>query len=462
MKKEKIYNREQKKLFLKVYFLILTSIAFLRFPDITNEMKYLIITNQMLQNKNYFILKYFGELYPDKPPFYFWGIGFFIHFFKSEYYSLSLIFGGIIFLYLQCKLTYDFLKKNWNKDTALEIFILQATLPFLFSISLVLRMDMIMSCSILASIYSFFNLYYGKKELKRGNISKIYVFMLLGFFIKGFAAILIPVSTILFFLIFEKRVDFLKKIKFLQGIFSCFAIILIGIFLIVFFNGDINYLKMIFRQEIIGRVFKSKSHIRPFYFYIKNLVYTTLPIMPFLFIGFYKKIKKIKRFKSWKKIDKISFSILIPNLIIFSVISGKLDIYLLPLYPAMIIIAVRYIEVAYIRKKIKIYKILSGMGVVIVFILGIILPWYNENYTLLPVANYLKDSPKIYSYKFKEGRNLEIYLKNKVNNVENINEIKDKESSICFTRKKEYFELMGKNIEKIFSNKKYVIFKIKK
>lgn len=458
--REKTYNREQIKLFLKVYFLILIVIAFFRFPDIKNEMKYLVIAKEMLQDKSYFILKYFGEIYPDKPPVYFWGIGFFMRFFQSEYYPLSLIFGGVAFLYLQCKITYDFFKKMWNKDMALEVFILQATLPFLFGVSLVLRMDMMMSCCILISIYSFFNIYYKKVEITKWNIIKIYLFIILGVFIKGFAALLIPISTILFFLILEKNIEFLKKIKFLQGILGCIGAILGILVLISFISQDINYLNLLFGQEIVGRVVKSKSHIRPFYFYIKNLLYTTLPIMPFLFIGFYKKVKKIKRFKGWKPIDKIIFSILIPNLVLFSLISGKLDIYLLPLYPAMIIIAARYIEVAWTGKKIKIYRVLSKIGIVAMIISGVMMPWYNENYTLKPIINHLEGSPRIYSYKFKDSRNLKIFLDSEIINLDNIESVKNKEEAIFLTRKKEYLELIDKNAEKVFENKKYIIFMI--
>ena len=56
------------KLFFIVYFILILTASFVRFPDIKNELKYFIIVDQLIENKEYIILKYFNELYPDRGP----------------------------------------------------------------------------------------------------------------------------------------------------------------------------------------------------------------------------------------------------------------------------------------------------------------------------------------------------------------------------------------------------------
>lgn len=453
------YINEDRKLWITVYFLLLVLITFLRFPDIRNELKYLVISKNILEEKSFFILKYFNEIYPDKPPLYFWGLATGIKLFNSDVYPLALIIGGILPLYLQAKICSNLLKKEWNKFAAKEFFLLYITFPYVVGVSLVLRMDMLMSVCILISLSTFFQSYYERKKIKKIIFFKIYGFILLGILIKGFAALMIPVISILSFLIIEKNLKFLKKIKFLQGILVIISVILFLFLNLYFFNTNgKEYINLVFFQETIGRVVHSKAHIRPVYFYIKNILFTTLPIMPFFILGITKQFKRIKKIKTWKKIDKIAFCVFFPNFIAFSLISGKLDIYLLPLYPFIVIIAMRFIEVGWSGTKNNIYKKIEILSLIFILLCATAQPWYNENYSLKPCLKYLIGSRKVYSYKFNDSKNLVFFLNTQIKTV-NKDEIKKKrKGDIFITRKKDYYDLLGEKIDKLYENKKYVIF----
>ena len=61
-------NKPYRKYYLFIifiYFIIFIPLAFFRYPDARNELKYFVVTDDMIQAKNYLILKYFSELYPD-------------------------------------------------------------------------------------------------------------------------------------------------------------------------------------------------------------------------------------------------------------------------------------------------------------------------------------------------------------------------------------------------------------
>ncbi|MGL4254002.1 MAG: ArnT family glycosyltransferase, partial [Fusobacteriaceae bacterium] len=80
MKFFKLENSDSKKAYLYLgilYMILFIPLIFLRYPDLRNEFKYLIIAQDMIDSKNYLIMRYFGELYPDKPPIYFWILIFF-------------------------------------------------------------------------------------------------------------------------------------------------------------------------------------------------------------------------------------------------------------------------------------------------------------------------------------------------------------------------------------------------
>ena len=79
-------------IFTFIYILIFVPIIILRFPDIRNEIKYFLITDTIIESKNFFILKYINELYPDKPPLYF-----FILYIIKKYFGKYFIQGAIVF-----------------------------------------------------------------------------------------------------------------------------------------------------------------------------------------------------------------------------------------------------------------------------------------------------------------------------------------------------------------------------
>ncbi|MGL4867215.1 MAG: ArnT family glycosyltransferase, partial [Cetobacterium sp.] len=105
-------------LFFISYFIIILGITFLRAPDLRNELKYFLITDQMIENKSFIILKYFNELYPDKPPIYFWILATIRMISKEYFYPLSLIFGSVIPAGVTGFISFKISKLFWNEKMA--------------------------------------------------------------------------------------------------------------------------------------------------------------------------------------------------------------------------------------------------------------------------------------------------------------------------------------------------------
>lgn len=328
-------NVTEKKYFylMMILFFVLCGISFLRYPDLRNEMKYFVVLSEMLQNKEYLILSYLGELYPDKPPLYFWILGVIKAVFDKEIYPVALILAGIIPLYIEAIL----LKKIFKTYLVPLIFL---TLSFSSGASLVLRMDTLMSMFITVAIVNFYLAYeeyklYPEKDVELKYFLLIFISIGLAILVKGGGGAVVPLLTIIFFTYLNKERDFLKKLKIKKGILIVISIVLIWFISIYFSKNGKEYLSLMLGKQTVGRVVNSYAHKRPIFYYLKNIFLTTMPFgIPFL-TGIALYLKDFKNVKGWNSLEKLSIAWIIPSFIFFSFISGKLDIYLLPIYPGI-------------------------------------------------------------------------------------------------------------------------------
>lgn len=257
--------------FILIYLLIFLPIAILRFPDIRNEIKYFIITDNILNSGNWFILKYFSELYPDKPPLYFWLLSFLKIHFNENFMQSAVIAGSVIPSFLIVVLSYDLFAKLEDEKTGFIIAMSLCSVPFFIGTSVFLRMDMLMTFFIFMALYKFFKIYYGIIKNNFYNILMIYFYITLAILTKGMAGFMVPVVTIIIFLILEKRINFLKSIYFSQGILFIFEIIFLWLGIVWFQPEGKEYVSLLLGRETVGRVIKSKAHIKPFYYYLEML-----------------------------------------------------------------------------------------------------------------------------------------------------------------------------------------------
>ena len=319
-----------------VLFLIL---PFLRVPDLRNEMKYLDIVQEIVDKKSYWILHYHGELYPDKPPLYFWLLTVIYKIFgKDSLFPLSLIFLTYLpflsILGLACW-QLNYLKKEW-KDKFLSY---SFTIPYLMGLSIFLRMDMLMTFFITLSLSLFIYFYFNRNKINNIKLFFLYLSIFLGIFTKGALGGILPILIIYIFLYLENNLKFFNMLHWKNGIL--FLVFFLSIWLIILYfqpNGT-EYIKLLLGKQTIGRAYKSYSHARPFYYYFIYLPLTFFPYGIFYIYGFFKYLTNLERRKTWTLFERWAFSWSIPPFIFLSIISGKLQIYLLPLYIGMIFLS---------------------------------------------------------------------------------------------------------------------------
>ena len=482
------------KNFLKItfiYILVFIPIILIRYPDIRNEIKYFVIADNMIETKNFLILKYFSELYPDKPPLYFWLFAFIKKYFGNNFIPLAAGLGSTLPSYLITVMSYSLFSKIKDEKTGFMISLILCTMPFFIGTSVFLRMDMMMSFFIFMALSHFFNIYYDFYKKTFINISAVYLFIFLGIFTKGIAGFIVPISIIFSFLILEKNINFLKKIHFGKGILSIIFLIGLWIYFIFLMPEGKNYISLMLGQETVGRIIKSKAHIQPFYYYFIRLPLLTFPYEIFLFGGIISYLKNMKHCSTWTPLEKIGFVWTVIPLILFSFASGKLDIYLLPVFPGITVTIYNFIikikDTEAGNKIIKASMILSVLPLILnkifneennfykkifMFLIAVIILFtgagqcmkiYNEKFTLKPIKQIIETSGKNpLAYKFPDFKNMETELKKSVALVSDKNEfinLENFKNIIVISRIKYENDLKNiPNLKLIFRNKNYAVY----
>lgn len=316
--------------FMKNYVYLILFLLFLPliyFRDFTpnNELRYLSIAEEALQNGNLFTFSDHGIPYADKPPLYLWLIMLGKSLF-GEYHmwflSLFSLIPALLILYVMDKWTAPFLSQGRLSSQLMLI-----TSGFFTGSAIVLRMDMLMCLFIVLSLFTFYRLYEGSSQKKNKILLPVYIFLAL--FTKGPVGLLLPLLSIAVFLLLQKR---LQKFPLYFG--GRQWLILLGLcagwFLAIYAEGGSSYLRNLLFHQTFDRAVQAFHHQEPFYYYLLALWYALAP-----WSLFYVLILLTALFKRNIRtpLEKFYLTIIVVTFVMLSVFSSKLAIYLLPAFP---------------------------------------------------------------------------------------------------------------------------------
>ena len=300
-----------------------------------NELRYLSIADETLENDHVFILTNHGEPYADKPSLYIWLImlskilfGHYSMFFLS---FLSLI-PAFITVAVMDKWIFEDDRKN-SLDRMAMAFMLCSSGLFLV-LTFYLRMDMMMTMFIMLALYSFHLMYSGRGNPKLQSwLMPLWIFLAL--FTKGPVGLLVPILTIIIFLIVKKEP---RKIGRYIG-FKTLGVIA-GLCLLWFLGvlaepGGKEYLYDLTIHQTFGRAVNSFHHNRPFYYYFKNIWLIVFPYTILVFAVITAALFSKKKMKTGPKSDNEVIMLIgfWATFAFLCIISSKLILYLMPMVP---------------------------------------------------------------------------------------------------------------------------------
>lgn len=318
---------KNKKIFIFIIMALLVYPLFF-FRDLTpdNELKYISIVTEALDKGNIFAFYNHGIPYADKPPLYFW----IIMMVKNITGSYSVPVIGIFSLLPALLIL--IVMSRWSsselneEDQTLASGMLFTTSIFLGG-GLVLRMDMLMTLFIVLALYSFYRCYIGIGKSWEPYLVWVWIFLAL--FTKGPLGLLVPIVSIAVFLSTEKKLSKINNYLPIWGFFMMVGMAVIWLAL-VYFEGGKDYLYNLTVKQTVGRGVNSFKHKRPFYYYFTGSLTSFLPWSLFYFSTF---ILGVKYRKNAGVLEKFFRAVVVSTFIMLSLISSKLEIYLLPVYP---------------------------------------------------------------------------------------------------------------------------------
>ena len=318
----------------------LALVPLMLFRDFTpdNELRYLSIADEAIRNGTFFTFTNHGMIYADKPPLYFWFI-MFAKFLLGKHYMLLLSMISLIPALIIVH-TMDKWIKHTNQEMRLTGGLMLLSCGLFLGMTIILRMDMLMCMFITLALHSFYEmLTIRSNSKKKSYLFPIYIFFAL--FSKGPIGLLIPLFSTITFLVLTKRWRSIGKY---WGI-KTWGILLIGCtiwFICVYVEGGTSYLNNLLFHQTVDRAVNSFHHKQPPYYYLISVWYSMLPWSIFIIGSIIAAI--------WKKKIRLEFqffflSIIATTFIILSLISSKIDVYLLPIFPFAVYLTISLSEI---------------------------------------------------------------------------------------------------------------------
>ncbi|NMB37664.1 MAG: glycosyl transferase [Bacteroidales bacterium] len=409
---EKKQQREQTIRFV-IYLLILLPLMLQRDITPNNELKYLSIADESLRDGHFFTMYNHGEVYADKPPLYIWIVIFFKWLLGSHNTFILALF-SLIPAFVTLAVFNRWCGKELNDKYMIAAELAMMTTVYFIGGAIVLRMDMLMTMFITLAMFTFWRIYKGDERKRLKILFPLYIFMAI--FSKGPVGIMIPLLCIPVFLLIEGE---FKSIGRYWGwrTWLILALLCGGWWLGVWLEGGKEYLHNLLFHQTVNRAVDSFHHKAPFWYYGYTIWYAmgpwsllTIPVIVWALI------KKMKM----STLVKFMLSVAGSFLLIMSIVSSKLAIYIMPIftfitYPAFILLQnsgkPRFAEGA---RKVVTYG--AAGFLTIFFIAGLIIPRFNYRIGFRDAAREALEVAQANSitrfgyYDLRSAENMDVYL----------------------------------------------------
>lgn len=332
------------KLLFVFLFVIVCLSPLMALRDFTpaNELRYLNIVDEAIENGNVFAFTNQGRPYADKPPLYFWLMMLCrLVFGTHSMYALSLLslVPALGTVWIMDRWLRAELGERWGGGESVAYALMLATTGLFLGVSVFLRMDMLMCFFIVLALFTFYRMYTGKGDYRKLSwLFPVYIFLAL--FTKGPVGLLVPPLSVVVFLAAEGRI---KECGRYLGwkTWSVLAGLSVLWFLGVLLDGGTAYLNNLLFHQTIDRAVNAFHHKEPFWFYFMSVWYVVMPyallLVPVFVAGLFGKTRK-------GTAEKLFLCVIATTLLMLSVFSSKLTIYMLPVFPFLVYLLPLYLR----------------------------------------------------------------------------------------------------------------------
>ncbi len=304
----------------------------LTFPD---ELRYAEVSREMLESGNWVLPSFNYQVYSDKPPLFFWMMAASMK--LLGVHILSAMLPSFISAILTILMTYLLGKEMFHREVGLYgAWILSTFLLFIFMAQLV-RMDMTLTLLVTSALYLFYRALREKGHALRLALTG-YLCTGIALLTKGPVGLMLPMVIILSYLYFKKEMGKITNLYPVRGFLIVAALALLWI-IPAGLEGGKAYLQEILLTQSAGRVIGSFAHAKPVYYYLIYFPFLFVPWSLYLLLYFDPGLRA--KLSEDKENNLFLLCWVLGTLLFFSLVSGKIIIYLLPLTPALALLIAR-------------------------------------------------------------------------------------------------------------------------
>jgi len=302
-----------------------------------------------------------GKPYGEKPPLFYY-----LNYLSAKIFSplkdeASMRIPTALCALLAAVLLFYVAFRSFGQKEALLATLILISSPLYYWQARYLQVDMVFAAFVSSSLLCFFRFYHqGEKSL----YILFYVLAGLAFMSKGPLAVILIFPVVLIYCWSQRDLHILKRKETAIGIYI-FLLIIVPWYLLVYMKEGFPYLQENIIRQNLTRFFDAWSHKRPVYYYFTTLPLDFFPWSLFLPMGIYLAAK------GWKDDRGMRFFLIwfLWMFLFFSLSSGKISKYMIPLLPAMALMTAR----AFTTEHKKYVFYVSALLATVFLALGIIL-----------------------------------------------------------------------------------------
>ncbi len=293
----------------------------------SNELRYLSIAEEALQNHTFFTFTNHGVPYADKPPLYMWII-MLCKWLTGRHISWLLSLFSIIPAFVTVHTMDSWTRNEMDQRFRPAAGLMLMTSAFFVATAVILRMDMLMTMFIVLALRSFWRLA-NERDCKGRERWLFPFFTFMALFSKGPVGLLVPLLSTIIYLFIRGRI---REIGRYWG-WRSWLVLLIGCaiwFGGAYIEGGTEYLNNLLVHQTVDRAVNAFHHKEPFYYYGVAIWYCLAPWC-LLVIGAFVASMLPRFYRS--ELQVYFITVALTTFVMLTCFSSKLQVYLLPSFP---------------------------------------------------------------------------------------------------------------------------------
>lgn len=279
----------------------------------------------------------------------------------------SMRFPTAIFAFLCTIFTCISIRKFFDEEMAMFSVFILITAPLFYWQARYLQADMIFSSFVVSGLLFFLWFYHTGKTY---FLYLYFIFTGLAFVTKGPLSIALMFPVVFIFLMLEKNFKAIKPRAIIIGS-VIFLLVILPWYITIYLKEGMPYLYENIIRQNLTRFLDAWSHKRPIYYYLTTLPLDFFPWSLFLPSGIY------IAFTKFRNDPKVKFFLIwfLWMFVFFSISSGKISKYMLPVLPSISLIT----SYAFMKKNSKYNLFMFSITSIIILILSVLLFFYKPD-----------------------------------------------------------------------------------